>query len=99
MQVDKGGTQMIVPTMGRLTNPARMNNAAYQSMRASDAMLGLVSFAGSRNASLANIHAAEQRLTLSKLTNELIYKMAFLQNKSLKKLQDQKIKDTFSTFA
>lgn len=90
---------MIIPTVGRLDAIGRMNNAAYGWMSAADSMLNLCSFTGLSNMNLDSVRQAEQNLTMSMLQNNLIYKLSSLQEESLKKLEDENIKRTFSTFA
>lgn len=90
---------MIIPTVGRLDSIAKMNNAAFGWMSASNALLNLASSPGLQYMNLAAVNQAEQNLTLSMLQNSLIYKISEQQEKSYKKLQDENIKRTFSTFA
>lgn len=82
---------MIVSPISRLT----ANNAAYNWMNASNALMGLINFQGNPR----TLMAAEQALNSSMLQSSLLYKTSLLQEESLKKLEDQNIKRTFSTFA
>lgn len=90
---------MIIPTAGRLDAISRMNNAAFGYMSAANSLQNLISFNGLQNQSLESLNAADKSLTLSMLQNSLIYKISALREKSCKKLQDENIKRSFSTFA
>lgn len=90
---------MIIPSVGRLDSISRMNNAAFNWMSASNSLLNLTSFSGLGNMDLSTVHNAEQNLTMNMLQNSLIYKLNAINEKRLKKLEDENIKRTFSTFA
>lgn len=75
------------------------NSAAFNIMKDQQSMLGLLSFAGSSNANLASLNKQETMLQQRMLQNSLLYKIGLLQEESMKKLQNENIKRSFSTFA
>jgi len=97
MQTDKGKdlNVMMIKPIGGLT----ASNAAFNVMSAQQSMLGLLSFAGSGNANPAFLAASEAQLQQSILQNSLMYKLGLAQEKVEKKLQEDNIKRSFSTFA
>lgn len=88
---------MIVPILGRLDAINRMNNSAYSWMNSANAMMGLCSSAG--NLDMQTAFTAGKRLELAMLQDSFNYKIAEAQEASLKKLSDENIKRSFSTFA
>jgi hypothetical protein len=77
-----------------------MHNAGFASMMAANSLIGLAgsaAFGGEHD--LAMLHEADNRLSLDLLSNNLLYKIAYLQEKVAKKRQDADIKRGFSTFA
>jgi len=82
-----------------MTNPIgglTANNAAFNWMNRVDAVRGLCSFRGNNPSLLLN---SEKQLTSDMLNDRLGYKAGMLQQDGLKKLSDENIKRTFSTFA
>lgn len=86
---------MMIKPIGGLT----ANNAAFNVMNAQMSMLNLLSFAGSGNANPAFLAASETRLQQDIAQNSLMYKLGLAQEKVEKKLQEDSIKRSFSTFA
>lgn len=87
---------MFVGPVSRLSS----NNAAFNWMNASSSLVGLCSFTGNSNTNnFRNLKSAELGLTLGMLNDSLNYKAGMLQEQSMKKLSDENIKRTFSTFA
>ena len=88
---------MIISSMPRLT----ASNSAYSGMSASNALMRLTASAGSFTGGMSTraLLASEQQLSNDMLTNSLTYRAAMAQEEALKKIQDQNIKRSFSTFA
>lgn len=83
-------TTMMIKPVGRLS----ANNAAFNWMNASNSLTSL-SFSGNP----ASLLSSEKNLTSNMLNDSLTYKAGMLQDQSMKKLSDENIKRTFSTFA
>lgn len=75
-----------------------MNNSAFKMLNANSAIMNLASFTG-KSANMYDVFQAEKSLVSQKLNSELMYKMSEAQLKALKKLEKEKIKHSFSTFA
>lgn len=88
---------MMVGQISRLSAISTANNAAYNWMRASDSLMSLCSFTGNVNPMF--LLNADQQLTSDMATNATLYKISMAREESLKKLSDENIKRTFSTFA
>lgn len=82
---------MMIKPVGRLS----ANNAAFNWMNASSSLTNLCSFSGNP----ASLLSSEKNLTSNMLNDSLTYKAGMLQDQSMKKLSDENIKRTFSTFA
>lgn len=82
---------MMTNPIGRLS----ANNAAYNWMNASNSLIGLCSFRGNS----ASLMSAERNLRLNMLNDSLNYRAGLLMDESMKKVQDENIKRTFSMFA
>lgn len=84
-----------------MTNPIgrlNANNAAYNWLSAANSLTNLCSFTSSCTTP-ANLLAAENNLTSQMFNASLMYKIGMLQDASMKKLADENIKRSFSTFA
>ena len=81
---------MMTNRIGGLT----ANNAAFNWMNASNSLMNL-SFRGNSSSLLSS----EKGLNASMLNDSFIYKAALLQEESMKKVQNENIKRTFSIFA
>lgn len=90
---------MMIPSISRLTAINMRNNASFGMISASNSLMQFCSASGMQNQNPANLLANEQRLTQSMLNNSLLYKIASVQEESMKKLSDENIKRSFSTFA
>lgn len=90
---------MIIPVLGGMQAISSANNAAYRWMSGANALQNMCSFSGLQNMDLASLNEYEKNIQTDMLTNSLIYKMSMAQEKSLKKLADENIKRSFSTFA
>lgn len=91
---------MITPVISRLSAINSMNNAAYGMMQTSNALMQMVSFAGTNpNVDLGKLHSAENALMMKMLNDSFIYKISQAQEKQLKKLEQDNIKRSFSVFA
>lgn len=88
---------MTVGTIGGMQAMLGANNAAYNVMRSSNALLGLCSFKG--NPDLASLNNAEKQITFQMLNSQVQYEANQAQLDSLDKLRKENIKRTFSTFA
>ncbi len=94
------GCIMITPVISRLSAINSMNNAAYGMMQSSNALMGLISFAGTNpNVDLGKLNSVEKNLMMKMLNDSFIYKISQAQEKQLKKLEQDNIKHSFSTFA
>ncbi|MDD3436009.1 MAG: hypothetical protein PHC64_02545 [Candidatus Gastranaerophilales bacterium] len=82
---------MMTGSVGRLS----ANNAAYNWMSAANCRTRLCSFTGNPSGALQS----DKYLTSQMLNDSLTYKAGLLQEESLKKLSDENIKRSFSTFA
>ena len=82
---------MMTNTVSRLTGC----NAAYNWMGASNSLSNL-SFRGGNSATLLS---SENNLRTSMLNDSLSYKASLLMDETNKRLTDENIKRTFSTFA
>jgi len=82
---------MMTNRIGGLT----AGNAAFNWMNASNSLMGLTAFRGNSRSLLS----AEQNLTSGMLNDSLMYKAGLLQEESMKKIQNENIKRTFSIFA
>lgn len=82
---------MMTNSIGRLT----ANNAAYNWMSSSNALMGLASRGGNG----ASLLRSENSLRMSMLNDSLNYKAGLLMDETNKKLTDENIKRTFSVFA
>ena len=82
---------MMIKPVGRLSS----NYAAFNWMNSVNAVSGLTSF-GSNS---INTLKSEQNLRANMLNDSFNYKTAVLQEATIKKLSDENIKRTFSTFA
>lgn len=91
---------MLVSSIARFSAINNMNNASFGMMAASDAMV--------RNAccpskggehDLAMLKDNENKLNMDLISNKLLYKISYLQEKLAKKHQDADIKRSFDTFA
>lgn len=88
---------MIGPVTGRIGAINAMNNAAYSWMNSADALISMTG--NPSNISPRELLAYENKLRMSMLNDSLTYKAAELQEKTCKKLSDENIKRSFSTFA
>ena len=79
-------------------NIGMMNDSAFRVQNSNSALMGLTSFAG-RATDLNALHQTEKYLLIDRLNSEMMYKMSEAQLASLKKLEKENIKRTFSTFA
>jgi len=69
-------------------------------MQSSNALMGLISFAGTNpNVDLGKLNSVEKNLMMKMLNDSFIYKISQAQEKQLKKLEQDNIKHSFSTFA
>lgn len=82
---------MMIKPVGRLTS----NEAASNWMSAADSRVGLCNLAGTPS----TIISMDKNLTSNMLNDSLTYKAGLLQEESLKKLSNENIKRSFSTFA
>ncbi len=105
-----GVSLMLVSMMARLNAAAMSTNAAYAGMQGKQALLSLTNQSSHvANASfgnefqqirdLKNLLRQEQNITFGMRQNELLYKISELQYQAWKKVQDENIKRSFSTFA
>lgn len=91
---------MITPVISRLSAINSMNNAAYGMMQSADALMKLVTFAGTNpNVDLGKLNSVEKNLMMKMLNDSFIYKISREQEKQLEKLEKENIKRSFSTFA
>jgi hypothetical protein len=77
-------------------NRLNANNAAYNWMSSANSIMGLCSFSGANSLMLLN---SEKQLTSDMFRDTTLYKASLLQEETAKKLSDENIKRTFSTFA
>lgn len=82
---------MMIKPIGRLTT----GSAASNWMSASNSLVNLSSASGNGVSTLS----AEHKLTSNMLNDSLMFKAGMLQDESMKKLSDENIKRSFSTFA
>lgn len=80
---------MLVSSIARFEAVNTMNNAMFQSMQASNNMINIV---GNTNTfgsvhDLSMLDEIDKNFTLSMLTNNLLYKIAYLQEKMFAKMQ------------
>lgn len=83
---------MFIKPVGRLS----ANDAAFNYMNASNSLTSLCTFTGADRRSLLS---SELKLRRDMLNDSLNYKAALLQEATLKKLSEENIKRSFSTFA
>ena len=80
---------MLVSSIARFDALHTMNNAMFQSMQTSNNMMGLIrnahTFSGDND--LGFLHELDKKFALDMATNELIYKLAYLQEKMLAKAE------------
>ena len=90
---------MLVSSIARFNALNTMNNAAFATMQISNSMLNTVdhTFGGERNLSL--LHDMDKRFSLDLLTNNLLYKLAFLQEKMAAKHQNNNVKKSLNVLA
>lgn len=84
---------MLVSAIARFNAINTMNNAAYNMMNASNSMMGMMSshtFGGEHNLSM--LHEMDKQISLDLVSNSLLYKLAYLQEKSLARRQAQEFK-------
>lgn len=74
-----------------------INNASFSMMNNSEAMMGLMRGTSSRD--INSIHQAEKGLQMDRLNNQTEYSAYSLMEDSARKLRNDNIKRTFSTFA
>jgi len=84
---------MMTNRIGGLT----AGNAAFNWMNASNSLMNL-SFRGNSGSS-SSLLSSEKNLTAGMLNDSLMYKASLLQDESMKKVQNDHIKRSFSTFA
>ena len=82
---------MFVSPINRLS----ASNAAFNWMSSAGSLMSLTTFGGNPTSLLS----AENNLAMGMLNDSLIYKASLLQEESMKKLENENIKRTFSTFA
>lgn len=86
-----------VGTIGGMNAILNANNAAYNMMQGSNALLGLCSFKG--NPDLNSLNNAEKQITFQMLNSQIQYEANQAQLDSLDKMRKDDIKRTFSVFA
>ena len=81
---------MLVSSIARFNSVNTMNNAGFASTQSSNARVNAVhAFGGERNLSMLN--SIDKKLSLDLLTNKLLYKIAFLQEKLASKQLKNKL--------
>lgn len=87
---------MLVSSIARFNAINTMNNVAYNMMNASNSLMGAMggmnsrAFGGEHNLSM--LHEMDKKISLDLASNSLLYKLAYLQEKSLAKRQAQECK-------
>ena len=86
---------MLVSSIARFNAINTMNNASFNMMNASNSLMGAMSgnsraFGGEHNLSM--LHEMDKKISLDLASNSLLYKLAYLQEKSLAKRQAQECK-------
>jgi hypothetical protein len=78
---------MLVSSIARFNAVNTMHNAAFASMSLANSRGSLANNAGSFGGEhdLAMLHNADKRISLDLISNNLLYKMAYLQEKLAKK--------------
>lgn len=71
---------MLVSTIARFNALNTMNNAAFASMQSSNLLLNAVSSCGNNN--LYALNEMDKKISSDMLTNNLLYKIASLQEKT-----------------
>lgn len=84
--------------MGITNSLNTMNNAAFRMMGINNSLMGMTTFAGNFD-NLGALNKKEQMLMSDKLNQELLYKANDAQYGSLKKMEKDHIKRSFSYFA
>ena len=87
---------MLVSSIARFEAMNTMNNAAFASMQASNAMMNNLrnvnTFSGEH--SLDMLHEMDNRLSLDLISNALLYKIAYLQEKMFNKMQIKELENS-----
>ena len=92
---------MLVSSIARFNAINTMNNAAFASMQASNTLTNGISnthtFGGEHDLSMLN--KMDNKLSLDLITNKLLYKMSYLQEKMASKHQNNEIKKSLNILA
>lgn len=88
---------MLVSSIARFNAINNMNNAAMNMMNAASSFTNMSAFGGEHD--LAMLHEQDKRLSLDLVSNSLLYKISYLQEKAAKKRQEQEIKRNLDVMA
>ena len=85
---------MLVSSIARFEAVNTMNNAAFQSMQASNNMMNIIGDSNTFGSVLDMnmLHELDTRFSITMVTNNLLYKLAYLQEKMFSKMQADEIK-------
>ena len=78
---------MLVSSIARFQAVNTMNNAVFSSMQNSENMLSTVKNLHTFGGDYETLNDMDNRFSLAMITNSLLYKIAFLQEKMLAKMQ------------
>ena len=80
---------MLVSSIARFEAVNTMNNAMFQSMQASNNMMNIIGNSNSFGSvqDLNMLHELDNQFSITMLTNNLMYKIAYLQEKMFAKMQ------------
>ena len=84
---------MLVSSIARFEAVNTMNNAMFQSMQASNNMMNIIGNSNSFGSvqDLSMLHKLDNQFSITMLTNNLLYKIACMQEKMFAKMQKDEI--------
>ena len=82
---------MLVSSIARFNAFNTMSNAAFASMQASNSMMNAVNNSNAFGGDLNILNELDKKLSLDLLTNRLLYKISFLQEKMAHKQQNKSL--------
>lgn len=91
---------MLVSSIAKLNAMSQMNNASFSMMQSSNAMTNNANghtFGGEHDLSMLN--KMDKKLSLDLVTNKLLYKISYLQEKMAAKRVEAECKKNGSTFS
>lgn len=88
---------MLVSSIARFNAINTMNSASMNMMNAAKSFTNLSAFGGEHD--LTMLHEKDKKLSLDLVSNSLLYKMAYLQEKAAQKHQQQEVKRNLNVLA